>query len=326
MMLAWKMSAALAAGNTVVIKPAKVTPLTALKFAELVSIAGFPPGVINVVPGKGTEVGEAITRHPDVRKVGFTGSTEVGQTIMAAAAQSNAKKVSLELGGKSPLIIFADSDLEDAVRFALSAVFFNKGENCIAAGRIFVEDRIHDTFIERVVQGARDMIIGDPLDRDTNHGPQNHDIHFNSLLKYIDQAVKDGGKIHYGGKRHGTKGVFLEPTIISGGRDGTFAATEESFGPIMLISSFDGDVDDILRRANATSFGLASGVFTQNVEKALLVSEGLQAGTVFVNTYNKTDVAAPFGGFKMSGFGKDMGEEALNDYLKTKTIIMEYSH
>nr|CAD7400413.1 unnamed protein product [Timema cristinae] len=279
MMLSWKMAPCLAAGNTVVMKPAQVSPLTALKFAELTLKAGIPPGVINILPGTGSETGNAIAQHPDVRKLGFTGSTSVGQVIMKSCANSNLKKVSLELGGKSPLIIFDDCDLERAVRM--------------------VYEQINFGFIK--------LVIGDPLNRSTSHGPQNHKAHFEKLLEYISLGVKEGAKLEYGGKRIDRPGFFLEPTIFTNVEDHMFIAQEESFGPIMVISKFtSGDIDAVLKRANNTEFGLASGVFTRDINRALYVAEKIDAGTVFVNTYNKTDVAAPFGGFKQSGFGKDL--------------------
>ncbi|XP_017553384.1 cytosolic 10-formyltetrahydrofolate dehydrogenase [Pygocentrus nattereri] len=325
MMLAWKTAACLAAGNTVVLKPAQVTPLTALKFAELTARAGFPKGVINILPGSGSLVGQRLSDHPDVRKLGFTGSTEIGKQIMKSCAVSNVKKVSLELGGKSPLIIFSDCDLDKAVRMGMSSVFFNKGENCIAAGRLFIEESLHDTFVHRVVEEVKKMKIGDPLDRSTDHGPQNHKAHLDKLVEYCEKGVKEGAKLVCGGKQVSRPGFFFEPTVFTGVQDHMFIAIEESFGPVMIISKFkDGDVDGVLQRANATEYGLASGVFTRDISKALYVSERLQAGTVFVNTYNKTDVAAPFGGFKQSGFGKDLGQEALNEYLKTKAVTIEY--
>ncbi|KAF5914988.1 hypothetical protein HPG69_014746 [Diceros bicornis minor] len=330
MMLSWKTAACLAAGNTVVIKPAQVTPLTALKFAELTLKAGIPKGVINILPGSGSLVGQRLSDHPDVRKIGFTGSTEVGKHIMKSCALSNVKKVSLELGGKSPLIIFADCDLSKAVQMGMSSVFFNKGENCIAAGRLFVEDSIHDQFVQKVVSSAaearscwfiktveevRKMKIGNPLDRDTNHGPQNHQAHLRKLMEYCQRGVKEGATLVCGGNQVPRPGFFFEPTVFTDVEDHMFIAKEESFGPIMIISRFaDGDVDTVLSRANATEFGLASGVFTKDINKALYVSDKLQAGTVFVNTYNKTDVAAPFGGFKQSGFGKDLGNLILNSW------------
>ncbi|XP_054575408.1 mitochondrial 10-formyltetrahydrofolate dehydrogenase isoform X2 [Eptesicus fuscus] len=324
MMLAWKSAACLAAGNTLVLKPAQVTPLTALKFAELSVKAGFPKGVINIIPGSGGVAGQRLSEHPDIRKLGFTGSTPIGKQIMRSAA-SNLKKVSLELGGKSPLIIFNDCEIDKAVRMGMGAVFFNKGENCIAAGRLFVEESIHDEFVTRVVEEIKKMKIGDPLDRSTDHGPQNHKAHLEKLLQYCEAGVKEGATLVYGGRQVPRPGFFMEPTVFTDVEDHMYLAKEESFGPIMVISKFqNGDIDGVLLRANNTEYGLASGVFTRDVNKAMYVSEKLEAGTVFINTYNKTDVAAPFGGVKQSGFGKDLGEEALNEYLKTKTVTLEY--
>ncbi|TNN79676.1 Cytosolic 10-formyltetrahydrofolate dehydrogenase [Liparis tanakae] len=325
MMLAWKTAACLAAGNTMVLKPAQVTPLTALKFAELAARAGLPKGVINILPGSGALVGQRMSDHPDVRKLGFTGSTEIGKHIMKSCAVSNVKKVSLELGGKSPLIIFADCDMDKAVRMGMSSVFFNKGENCIAAGRLFVEETIHDQFLKKVLDEIKKMKIGDPLDRSTDHGPQNHKAHLDKLVEYCQTGIKDGATLVCGGKQVQRPGFFFEPTVFTDVQDHMYIAIEESFGPVMILSKFkSGDVDDVLRRANATEYGLASGVFTRDISKALYVSEKLNAGTVFVNTYNKTDVASPFGGFKQSGFGKDLGQDALNEYLKTKAVTIEY--
>ncbi|XP_046964219.1 cytosolic 10-formyltetrahydrofolate dehydrogenase [Vanessa cardui] len=325
MMLSWKMAACLAAGNTVVMKPAAVCPLTALKFAELSVRAGIPPGVINILPGSGTVAGQALADHPLIRKLGFTGSTEIGQTIMKSCAASNMKKVSLELGGKSPLVIFEDCELDKAVRNGMASVFFNKGENCIAAGRLFVEERIHDEFVKRVVEETKKINIGDPLHRGTAHGPQNHKAHMDKLIEFCERGVKEGAKLVYGGKRLDRPGFFFQPTIFTDVTDDMFIAKEESFGPIMIISKFSSkNLDDVIRRANNTEYGLASGVFTRDVSRALRFAERIEAGTVFVNTYNKTDVAAPFGGFKQSGFGKDLGQEALNEYLKTKCITIEY--
>ncbi|CAB3220540.1 unnamed protein product [Arctia plantaginis] len=325
MMLSWKMAACLAAGNTVVMKPAAVCPLTALKFAELSVRAGIPPGVINILPGSGAVTGQALADHPLVRKLGFTGSTEIGQTIMKSCAASNMKKVSLELGGKSPLVIFEDCDLDKAVRNGMGSVFFNKGENCIAAGRLFVEETIHDEFVRRVVAETKKMRIGDPLHRATAHGPQNHKAHMDKLIEFSARGVKEGATLVLGGKRVDRKGFFFEPTIFTDVTDDMWIAKEESFGPIMIISKFSSkNMDEVIRRANNTEYGLASGVFTRDVSRALSFAERVEAGTVFVNTYNKTDVAAPFGGFKQSGFGKDLGQEALNEYLKTKNITIEY--
>uniref|UniRef100_A0A673C2M5 Aldehyde dehydrogenase domain-containing protein n=1 Tax=Sphaeramia orbicularis TaxID=375764 RepID=A0A673C2M5_9TELE len=290
MMLAWKSAACLAAGNTLVLKPAQVTPLTALKFAELSVKAGIPKGVINILPGSGND----------------DTSCFLLVICLCSCAVSNLKKVSLELGGKSPLIIFSDCDMDKA---GMSSVFFNKGENCIAAGRLFVEESIHDEYISRVVEEIKKMKIGDPLDRSTDHGPQNHKAHMDKLLEYCEIGVKEGATLVYGGKQVDRPGFFMEPTVFTDVEDHMFIAKEESFGPVMVVSKFkDGDVDGVLYRANDTEYGLASGVFTRDINKAMYVSERLEAGTVFVNTYNKTDVASPFGGFKQSGFGKDLGE------------------
>ncbi|XP_076653152.1 mitochondrial 10-formyltetrahydrofolate dehydrogenase [Halictus rubicundus] len=325
MMLSWKMAACLAAGNTVVMKPAQASPLTALKFAELTVKAGFPPGVVNIVPGNGTVTGNAICEHPLIRKLGFTGSTQIGQSIMKSCAVSNLKKVSLELGGKSPLVIFEDVDIQHAVRVGMNSVFFNKGENCIAAGRLFVEESIHDEFLRRVVEETKKISVGNPLDRSTSHGPQNHKAHLNKLLDFVRRGVQDGATLVYGGNRLNRPGWYFEPTIFTDVKDDMYIAKEESFGPVMVISKFSSkNVDDMIRRANSTEYGLASGVLTKDIGRALKFAEKIEAGTVFINTYNKTDVAAPFGGFKMSGFGKDLGQDALNEYLKTKTITIEY--
>ncbi|XP_029034967.2 cytosolic 10-formyltetrahydrofolate dehydrogenase [Osmia bicornis bicornis] len=325
MMLSWKMAACLAAGNTVVMKPAQASPLTALKFAELTALAGFPPGVINIVPGNGAGTGNAICEHPLIRKLGFTGSTQIGQSIMKSCANSNLKKVTLELGGKSPLVIFEDADVQHAVKVGMSSVFFNKGENCIAAGRLFVEESIHDEFVRRIVEETKKISIGNPLDRRTAHGPQNHKAHLNKLLDFVHRGVKEGAKLVYGGKRLDRPGWYFEPTIFTDVKDDMYIAKEESFGPVMVISKFNSkNMDEVIARANNTEYGLASGVLTKDISRALRFAEKIEAGTVFINTYNKTDVAAPFGGFKMSGFGKDLGQEALNEYLKTKTVTIEY--
>merc|ERR1719249_111211 len=239
MMLSWKMAACLAAGNTVVIKPAQVSPLTALKFAELTVEAGFPPGVINVLPGTGRMCGQAIADHSLVRKLGFTGSTEIGHTIMRSCADSNLKKVSLELGGKSPLIFFADCDMEKAVKNALGSVFFNKGENCIAAGRLFVEETIYYESIHNVLAHTNNTTIGDPSNNPVQHGPQNHLAHLDKLVEYCETGLKEGAKLVLGGKRADRLGLYMEPTIFCDVEDHMYIAKEESFGPIMVVSKFN---------------------------------------------------------------------------------------
>ncbi|OWK58314.1 Mitochondrial 10-formyltetrahydrofolate dehydrogenase [Lonchura striata] len=297
--------------------------------AGIVKIVHVPSSYSAFLALIGGLVGQHLSEHPDVRKVGFTGSTPTGKQIMKSAA-TNLKKVSLELGGKSPLIIFSDCELDRAVKMGMGAVYFNKGENCIAAGRLFVEESIHDEFVRKVVEEIKKMKIGDPLDRSTDHGPQNHKAHLEKLLQYCEAGVKEGATLVYGGRQVHRPGFFMEPTVFTDVEDHMYIAQEESFGPVMVISKFKNgyillwDVDGVLRRANATEYGLASGVFTKDINKALYISEKLEAGTVFINTYNKTDVAAPFGGFKLSGFGKDLGEEALHEYLRTKAITVEY--
>uniref|UniRef100_A0A665WW93 10-formyltetrahydrofolate dehydrogenase n=1 Tax=Echeneis naucrates TaxID=173247 RepID=A0A665WW93_ECHNA len=319
MMLAWKSAACLAAGNTLVLKPAQVTPLTALKFAELSVNAGIPKGVINILPGSGGMVGQRLSDHPDIRKLGFTGSTPIGKQIMKSCALSNLKKVSLELGGKSPLIIFSDCDMDKAVRMGMSSVYFNKGENCIAAGRLFVEESIHDEFISRVVS---ETYLDSILIIYSFFIPPRLKLFEHCTYIVMVNIVSLFTPACHG---HLPSGFFMEPTVFTDVEDHMFIAKEESFGPVMVVSKFkDGDVDGVLQRANDTEYGLASGVFTRDINKAMYVSEQLEAGTVFVNTYNKTDVASPFGGFKQSGFGKDLGEDALMEYLKTKAVTVEY--
>uniref|UniRef100_A0A0K0DFQ8 Aldedh domain-containing protein n=1 Tax=Angiostrongylus cantonensis TaxID=6313 RepID=A0A0K0DFQ8_ANGCA len=330
MMLSWKMAACLAAGNTVIHKPAQVSPLTALKFAELSILAGIPNGVINIVTGSGGEIGQALTDHPHVRKIGFTGSTVVGAQVMASRHAMRfvvkLKKyrnyhLTVYLTVVHPMLIF----LKRLLIYIYIQVFFNKGENCIAAGRIFVANSIYDSFLKSLIEDAKKIVIGDPLDRSTAHGPQNHKAHLEKLIDYVKKSVAGGAKLVLGGERLPRPGLFFPPTILSEVDDDNFAAIEESFGPIMCVSGFDDDdIDGLIRRANRTEFGLAAGVFSKDVSKVLRVSDRLQAGTVFINTYQKTDVAAPFGGFKQSGFGKDLGAEALNEYLQTKTITIEY--
>ncbi|KAL4700841.1 hypothetical protein H8959_014845 [Pygathrix nigripes] len=364
MMLAWKSAACLAAGNTLVLKPAQCIPVARQVVVMKIHKVSVPMEITvwlylqfktgsfivednlnpenerpkaraaqcdvlrkaqhrssGIVPKSGI-AGQRLSEHPDIRKLGFTGSTPIGKQIMKSCAVSNLKKVSLELGGKSPLIIFNDCELDKA---GMGAVFFNKGENCIAAGRLFVEESIHDEFVTRVVEEIKKMKIGDPLDRSTDHGPQNHKAHLEKLLQYCETGVKEGATLVYGGRQVQRPGFFMEPTVFTDVEDHMYLAKEESFGPIMVISKFqNGDIDGVLQRANNTEYGLASGVFTRDINKAMYVSEKLEAGTVFINTYNKTDVAAPFGGVKQSGFGKDLGEEALNEYLKTKTVTLEY--
>jgi aldehyde dehydrogenase (NAD+) len=321
LMQAWKWGPALACGNTVVLKPAEQTPLTALRVAQLAQEVGFPDGVINVVPGYGPTAGAALSGHMDVDKVAFTGETRTGQIVMEAAARSNLKRVSLELGGKSPNIVFADADLDSAVDGAYFALFFNQGQCCCAGSRLFVEEKIHDAFVEKLVKKAQSQKVGDPLDTETTQGPQVSDEQFNRILGYIDAGKQEGANLLTGGGRKGNLGYFIEPTVFSGVRDDMKIAKEEIFGPVMSVLKFK-DVDEVIARGNRTLYGLAAAVWTRDIKKAIKLSNNLKAGTVWVNCYDVFDAAAPFGGFKMSGIGRELGEYALQMYSEVKTVVM----
>ena len=321
LMQAWKWGPALACGNTVVLKPAEQTPLTALRVAELAQEVGFPDGVINVVPGYGPTAGAALSGHMDVDKIAFTGETRTGQLVMEAAARSNLKRVSLELGGKSPNIVFADADLDAAIDGAYLGLFFNQGQCCCAGSRLFVEEKIHDAFVEKLVAKTKTQKIGDPLELDTTQGPQVSEEQFDRILGYIDAGQKDGAKMLVGGSRQGNQGYFIQPTVFSGVEDKMKIAQEEIFGPVMSILKFK-DVDEVISRGNRSQYGLAAAVWTRDIKKALKLSNSLRAGTVWVNCYDVFDAAAPFGGFKMSGIGRELGEYALQLYSEVKTVVM----
>ncbi len=324
LMQAWKWGPALACGNTVILKPAEQTPLTALRVAQLATDVGFPNGVINVVPGFGPTAGAAISHHMDVDKVAFTGETRTGQIVMEAAARSNLKRVSLELGGKSPNIVFADADLDAAIAGAYFGLFFNQGQCCCAGSRLLVEEKIYDHFVEKLVARARVQKLGDPFDLETTQGPQISEEQFNRILGYIEAGKSDGARLLTGGARHGSLGYFIQPTVFADVRDEMTIAREEIFGPVMSIMKFK-DVNDVIRRGNQTSYGLAAAVWTRDVTKALQVANGLRAGTVWVNCYDVFDAAAPFGGYKMSGIGRELGEYALEMYTEVKTITIAIS-
>jgi aldehyde dehydrogenase (NAD+) len=321
LMQAWKWGPALASGCTLVLKPAEQTPLTALRVAALAQEAGFPDGVVNVVPGYGPTAGAALSGHMDVDKVAFTGEHITGKIIMEAAAKSNLKRVSLELGGKSPNVVFADADLDQAVEGAYTGLFFNQGQCCCAGSRLFVEDRLHDQLVERLVQRAKAQKVGDPFDPDTTQGPQVSQEQFDRIMGYIDAGKREGARLLTGGKRVGDKGYFIEPTIFDGVKDEMKIAREEIFGPVMNVLRFR-DVDEVVRRGNETFFGLAAAVWTRDVKKAYRIANGLRAGTVWVNCYDVFDAAAPFGGYKMSGIGRELGEYALELYTEVKTVYV----
>jgi aldehyde dehydrogenase (NAD+) len=322
LMQAWKLAPALAAGNTVVMKPAEQTPLTALRIGELIVEAGFPAGVVNLLPGYGPTAGGAIARHMDVDKVAFTGSTEVGHLIMEAAAKTNLKRVTLELGGKSPNIIFADADMEAAVEGSHFALFFNQGQCCCAGSRVFVEERIYDEFVERSTARAKKRTVGDPFDAKTEQGPQVNDEQFDKVMSYIESGKKEGAKLMCGGERVGDRGYFVAPTVFADVRDDMKIAEEEIFGPVMSIIKFR-DMDELVERANKTMYGLAAGVWTRDIGKAHAIANSVRAGTVWVNCYDVFDAAAPFGGFKQSGIGRELGEYGLQQYTEVKTVTVK---
>ena len=316
----WKFAPALAAGCTVVLKPASETPLTALLMAEIMQEAGFPPGAFNVIPGGGSTAGSALVKHPGVDKISFTGSTAVGKQIMRDAADT-VKRVTLELGGKSPNVIFADADLKSAVRGAQNAIFYGKGEVCAAGSRLLVEKSVHDQVVEQLVERAKKLSPGDPFDKNTRLGAVVSKKQQETVLSYIEAGRKDGAKLVAGGKPATVngKGYFVEATVFDEAKPGMRIVDEEIFGPVLSVVTFD-DVDDGIRLANQTMYGLAAGIWTKDITKAFRVARAIRAGTVWVNTYNLYDSAAPFGGFKQSGYGRDLGREALDGYTESKTV------
>jgi aldehyde dehydrogenase (NAD+) len=321
MLAVWKIAPALACGNTVVIKPASNTSLSLLKFAEYAKECGLPPGVLNVIPGRGSVVGNAMVDHPGVDAIAFTGSTEVGRQLMARAAKT-LKKVSLELGGKSPNIVFADADLDAAARGALNAIFYGKGEVCAAGSRLLVEEAAHDELMAKVCERASKMTAGDPLHPKTRLGAIVSKEQMESVLSYIDAGKSEGAKLVCGGERAdiGTgKGYFVKPTIFDDVDVNHRIAREEIFGPVLATIRFN-DAEDAIAKGNDTVYGLAAAVWTKDVSKAHRIARAIKAGTVWVNTYNLYDPALPFGGFKESGFGRDQGKDALEKYTQTKSV------
>jgi len=318
----WKIGPAIATGCTVVLKPAEEAPLTSLRIAELAMEAGVPPGVINVVPGYGETAGAALASHPDVDKVAFTGSHITGQSIVRASA-GNLKRVSLELGGKSPDIVFADADLEAAVPGAAMAVFANSGQICSAGTRLFVEARVYEEFVGRVAEFGRKLQVGNGLDPNTQIGPLVSEQQLERVTGYLALGQKEGAKALAGGGRvtEGAlaKGYFVQPTVFANVQDNMRIAQEEIFGPVISAIKFT-DMDELIRRANATTFGLGSGLWTRDVSKAVHVSKSLRAGSVWVNCYQAMDPAVPFGGYKMSGYGRESGKQHLEEYLNVKAV------
>lgn len=326
LLASWKIAPALAAGNTLVLKPASLTPLTALRFAELTQEAGLPEGVFNLVPGPGGKAGMALVRHPGVDKIAFTGSTEVGKGIMREAAGS-LKRVSLELGGKSPNVVFADADMEAALRGAMTGIFYNKGEVCAAGSRLLVEQRVHDEFVGKLVERVKGLKVGDPMDKGTRMGPVVSAQQLETVLGYVEAGRQEGATLAAGGERVRVgdgRGYFVQPTVFTGVSNAMRIAREEIFGPVLSVIPFK-DADDAVAQGNETFYGLAAAVWTRDVGKALRVARSLRAGTVWVNAYNLYDAALPFGGFKESGFGRELGQAGLDLYTEVKSVWVDLS-
>ncbi|ODV98122.1 hypothetical protein PACTADRAFT_73742 [Pachysolen tannophilus NRRL Y-2460] len=319
MMWAWKVGPAIVSGNTVILKPASATPLSALYTAQLVKEAGIPPGVVNIIPGSGRSCGNAIVHHKRIMKVAFTGSTEVGRDVMVGAGESNIKKVTLELGGKSPNIVFADANLELAVQNVVTGVLFNGGEVCCAGTRVYVQDAIYDKFTAMLKKAFESIKVGNPFEKGVFQGAQATPDQFQTVLDYIQIGVKEGAKILTGGKRIGKRGYFVEPTIFLTDREDYRIVKEEIFGPVTTLSKFS-TVDQVVEMANDSTFGLAAGVNSRDINKAINVAHRLKAGTVWVNTYNDLHHQVPFGGYKQSGIGREMGVEAFENYTQVKAI------
>lgn len=323
LMTAWKWGPALAAGCTIVMKPAEQTPLTCLRLAHLAQEAGIPDGVINVVPGFGPTAGGALVEHPDVDKIAFTGEHTTAQIIMQNAAKT-LKRLTFELGGKSPNVVFADADLDAAIDGAHFGLFFNQGQCCCAGSRVFVEQSIYDKFVERVVAMNHQRKLGDPFDPDTDQGPQVDKNQFDKIMKYIDLGSREGAECVSGGKRFGDRGYFVEPTVFAHVNDEMSIAKDEIFGPVMSVLKFK-DFDEVVERGNRTFYGLAAAVWTRDIGKAHRMAKAIRAGTVWVNCYDVFDAAAPFGGFKMSGMGRELGIKGMDAYLETKTVTVAMS-
>ena len=322
-MATWKIAPALACGNTVVIKPAEQTSVSILRLGELMLEAGLPEGVVNIVTGDGPTTGAALVAHPDVDKIAFTGSTEVGKSIMRTAADTM-KKVTLELGGKSPNVVFADANLEFAAKVALSGVFFNQGQMCTAGSRILIEESAHDQFMEVLAGRAAKMVVGDPLHPKTRMGSLVSQEQMDRVLGYVEKGKEEGAELMVGGSRVGDQGYFVTPTVFTGVKSDMTIAQEEIFGPVASVLTFS-DAEEAAAIANDTRFGLASGVWTNDLKKAHTFARQIKAGTVWVNTYNMTDNALPFGGYKESGFGRELGRNALDAYTQIKTVWVDLS-
>ncbi|SIO05303.1 aldehyde dehydrogenase (acceptor) [Singulisphaera sp. GP187] len=320
LMVAWKWGPALAAGCTVVLKPAEQTPLSALRLGELALEAGFPAGVVNIVPGFGETAGAALVAHPGVDKIAFTGEGRTAQLIMRSAAET-LKRITFELGGKSPNIVFADADLDAAIEGAVLGLYLNQGQCCCAGSRLFVQESVYDQFVDRLAAKVNDRKLGDPFDPATQQGPQVDKAQFDKILSYIAKGREQGARCVTGGERHGDKGFFIKPTIFADVKDDMAIACDEIFGPVLSVIKFK-EVDEVIERANTTDFGLAAAVWTRDIGKAHAIADRVRAGTVWVNCYDVFDAAAPFGGFKRSGIGRELGEKALDNYTEVKTVTV----
>ncbi|KAK0441787.1 aldehyde dehydrogenase [Desarmillaria tabescens] len=325
LMMVMKLGPALATGNCIVMKTSEFTPLSALRICTLIQEVGFPPGVVNVLTGYGETVGEAISMHMRIEKVAFTGSVLVGHKIMVAAGKSNLKKVTLELGGKSPNIIFNDADLEQAVNWSFHGIYWNHGQACCAGSRIFVQSGIYGEFLKRFTEKSKAIKVGDPFDEDSFQGPMVSKRQFDRVMNFIDLGKNQGATIHLGGERHGAKGYFIQPTIFTDTTPDMDIVQEEIFGPISCIIKFE-DEEDVVRQANDTFYGLAAAVFTKDITRALETAHNLKAGTAWVNCYNVVHANVPFGGFKQSGFGREFSEYALQNYTNVKSVNINLCH
>ena len=321
LMMAWKLGPALACGNTVVMKPAEQTPLTALRMAELAAEAGLPAGVLNIVNGFGETAGAALCAHPEVDKIAFTGHVDTAKIIQKATADS-LKRLSFELGGKSPNVIFADANMDEAVAGAFHAIYFHGGQCCTAGSRLFVEEKIRDEFVSKLAAKAKMRVVGDPLDPNTQQGPQVSQEQMDKILGYVDLGQKQGAKLVTGGHRVGKAGFFVEPTIFDGVKDDMAISKDEIFGPVVSVLPFK-SMAEVVERANRTTYGLAAAIWTKDIDKAHLYAKQVKAGTVWVNCYHVVDTTTPFGGFKMSGHGRENGEAALDLYTELKTVTVK---
>ncbi|XP_059432806.1 aldehyde dehydrogenase family 2 member C4-like [Corylus avellana] len=319
-LLFMKISPALAAGCTMVVKPAEQTPLSALYYAHLAKLAGMPNGVLNVVTGFGPTAGAAVSTHMDIDAISFTGSPEVGRKVMKAAAESNLKVVSLELGGKSPLIIFDDADVDVAAQLALTGILFNKGEICVASSRVYVQEGIYDEVVKKLVEKAKAWVVGDPFDPEVQQGPQVDKKQFERILSYIEHGKREGATLLIGGKPLGGKGYYIEPTIFTDFKEEMLIAKDEIFGPVMALAKFK-TIEEAIERANKSRYGLAAGIVTKDLNVANTVSRSIRAGTIWINCYFAFDNDCPFAGYKMSGFGSDFGLDALHKYLHVKSVV-----